>query len=302
MRIVSNTMSTRRTAISSLAGAFSLGTYRYSTSQETQRRDIHLGSAISRRLRFTIQVVNPTSATLQNQTLWMYLPAHVAIGHELLSVDISSEHTIERDKLGHAILKIHWPSLPAFAQRVISVSCSLSIRSSPHQQQPGGAINWLQHERYIEVNDPLVQVLATQLKTSSQLQTVKNIYDWIIRHLTYAGFIADDLGARYALTERKGDCTEFAYLTVALARASGIPARVLGGYVLSQDAAPKADEYHNWAQVWINDQWLVLDPQKQNWLDPKLEYLTFRYVYGEAIHPIGLAHRYKVQGDLSIRT
>lgn len=253
-----------------------------------------------RRLRFTIQITNPKFSVLENQTLWMYLPAQLAVSHELSVVDVSAPHAIEYDRLGHTILKIQWSSIPAFAQRVIRVNCDLRLSETSTLRKLENPAAWLKHERYIEVNDQPIQALAMQLKAANPLKTAQNIYEWLIKNLTYAGYIADDLGAQYALSERKGDCTEYAYLAVALARAAGIPARMIGGFVIDRDAAPKADEYHNWAQVWVNGQWLTLDAQKERWLDPKLEYITFRYFQNESTNDVGTAHRYRVQGDFLV--
>ena len=253
-----------------------------------------------RRLRFTIQVTNPKSFVLENQTLWMYLPTQRAVSHELGAVDVSVVHTLEYDRLGHTILKIHWDSIPAFAQRVIRVNCDLRLRESSTLQKPENQTAWLKHERYIEVNDHQIQALAIQLKAANPLKTAQNIYQWVTKNLTYAGYIADDLGAQYALSERRGDCTEYAYLAVALARAAGIPARMIGGFVVDRDTTPKADEYHNWAQLWVDSQWLTVDAQKERWLDPKLEYITLRYFQNEPTNDVGAAHRYRVHGDVLV--
>jgi transglutaminase-like putative cysteine protease len=288
-------LTSRRHVVAGLAGnALSLWT----GSGATIASEISAsGTAASRKLRFTIQITNPKAVALENQILWMYLPAHVAISHELTALDVSVAHTVEYDRLGHSILKIQWSSIPAFAQRVIRVNCDLKLRDQPSLQKPDGPSAWLKPEQYIEVNDPQIQALAAQLKASDPLKTAQSIYEWIAKNLKYAGYIADDLGAQYALSERRGDCTEYAYLAVALARAVGIPARMIGGFVAERDIAPKADEYHNWAQLWINGKWLLLDAQKERWLDPRLEYITFRYFQNEPTNDIGSAHRYRVKGD-----
>jgi hypothetical protein len=294
-------MNYRRSIIGGLLGIPALSWHGLGLTQVGLLGSNSSAIQVNRKLRFTIQMSNTKAFALERQILWMYLPAQLAVSHELLSVSVSSPYAIEQDRLGHAILRIQWSAVPAFAQRVISVTCELRLRAEANIQKPETLRNWLQHERYIEVNDSQIQALAKQLRSDSHLQTAQNIYEWVANNLTYAGYIADDLGAQYALAERRGDCTEYAYLTVALARASGIPARMIGGFVVERDGTPNADEYHNWAQLWIDDKWLVLDPQKMNWLDPKLQYISFRYFQNEAVHAIGLAHRYRVDGQLSVK-
>jgi hypothetical protein len=56
---------------------------------------------------------------------------------------------------------------------------------------------------------------------------------------------------------REGDCTEHAVLLAALARARGIPARVVIGLVYKADTQSFA--YHMWNELWITDRWVPMD-------------------------------------------
>ncbi|NIL96882.1 MAG: hypothetical protein GTO53_05240 [Planctomycetales bacterium] len=56
---------------------------------------------------------------------------------------------------------------------------------------------------------------------------------------------------------RQGDCTEHAVLLAAMARARGIPARVVVGLVYVP--ALGAFGYHMWNELWIDGAWLPLD-------------------------------------------
>ncbi len=53
-----------------------------------------------------------------------------------------------------------------------------------------------------------------------------------------------------------GDCNEHAVLFAALARAVGLPARVVAG-VVYQDGAFL---YHAWNEVWLGEEWVSVDP------------------------------------------
>jgi transglutaminase-like putative cysteine protease len=60
------------------------------------------------------------------------------------------------------------------------------------------------------------------------------------------------------LKAKAGDCTEHTALTVALARAAGIPARAAGGIVLIPGPKSQAG-YHAWPELWLGE-WVVMDP------------------------------------------
>jgi hypothetical protein len=67
--------------------------------------------------------------------------------------------------------------------------------------------------------------------------------------------------ALQALHSRSGDCTEFALLLAALARAVGLPARVVSGIAYASDFAGKPDAFspHAWVQVWDGRRWISFD-------------------------------------------
>jgi len=58
------------------------------------------------------------------------------------------------------------------------------------------------------------------------------------------------------LQTRAGDCNEHAVLFAALARAVGLPARVVAGLVYADGVFL----YHAWDEVWLGEQWVSVDP------------------------------------------
>ena len=56
------------------------------------------------------------------------------------------------------------------------------------------------------------------------------------------------------LRTRRGDCNEHAVLLAALARAAGIPARVVAGAVYADDGF----YYHAWNELWLGA-WVSAD-------------------------------------------
>jgi transglutaminase-like putative cysteine protease len=53
----------------------------------------------------------------------------------------------------------------------------------------------------------------------------------------------------------EGDCNEHAVLFAALARATGVPARVVAGTVYVDGSFL----YHAWNEVWLGNGWVSLD-------------------------------------------
>ena len=62
--------------------------------------------------------------------------------------------------------------------------------------------------------------------------------------------------AAEALGAGSGDCTEHAVLAAAMARAAGVPSRIVTGVVHFDGSFA----YHMWVEVWTGDGWHALDP------------------------------------------
>jgi transglutaminase-like putative cysteine protease len=256
---------------------------------------------IRRQLRFRLTLVNPHARELRRQTLWLYLPARDTPTQRLLDVAVTAPHELRADPLGHTLLELTFEQFAPLAQKTVDVTADVTLSETPRDTVLADRGAWLGPERFIEADDPRIRSVAAGLERATERETAKAIYDWVARNMTYAGYVADDHGALQALIERTGDCTEYAYLAVALARARGIPARMVGGYVTDRNAAPRPEEYHNWAELHVDGAWRLLDAQKRNWVAPAEQYVAFRFYRAEAINPIGSAHRYKVDGELEVR-
>lgn len=266
-----------------------------------------------RRLRFDIQLHNPGAMPLPPQPLWFCAPLSRTGTQALLSLDSSSPFERHDEWGGHTLLRWMTPALPPHGLRALTLDAVVGLSRAPRAEalEPGA---WLQPERFMESDDPAIAALALTLRRDSPRATVVAVYDWVRSHLAYAGYVADDLGAAQALRERRGDCTEYAYLVVALCRALGLPARAVGGFVVSHDAAPRSTEYHNWAEVHLEGAWRLVDAQKEALFerlasvdqagqgsDQASDHIAFRLIGDRPLGALGQAHRFVTQGPAQVR-
>lgn len=101
-----------------------------------------------------------------------------------------------------------------------------------------------------EIAEKTQGVVAGQ---ATDLQKARAIFEFVRTHVAYQRLGADTKGALYALRNRKGDCTEYAALIVAMSRAAGIPARLNGVMNLQNDNGSVGTDNHNHAEVYLAD-------------------------------------------------
>lgn len=88
---------------------------------------------------------------------------------------------------------------------------------------------------------------------------------YVTRYISNKGMDIGFATATEVAENRGGDCTEHAVLLAAVARASGIPARGVGGLVgvpssfRRNSAGPMDFGFHMWTQVYIDGKWVDID-------------------------------------------
>lgn len=109
----------------------------------------------------------------------------------------------------------------------------------------------------IQSKHPMIQALARELVGEGRQAwpAARAINRWVFRNLDKV--LVDSFTALDALHRRRGECQSHTNLFAALARAAGIPTRVVNGLVYSRQY--KGFLYHAWPEVYVGE-WRALDP------------------------------------------
>ncbi len=125
---------------------------------------------------------------------------------------------------------------------------------------------YLKEQPHWQVSDPEIKQLARELKTP------ETIYNYVVKTLTYDFERVTDrktrLGAKGTLINPSSAvCLEFTDLFVAIARASGIPAREVNGFAYTQNSRQRPlslvkDILHAWPEYYDREKkrWIMVDP------------------------------------------
>ncbi len=259
-------------AVSVLTGAFLL----LSTPEQT------LQYPVERLVKYRFSVTNPTNRLLEKTELWVYAPVRQTPTQRVRIIESSEEFEMKVDALGNQQLHFTIRDLPPFGSQTIAIKAELDLSDQPNPMDTGAAGQFMKEEKYIEVHHPRIRAVAERLHAKDPRETAKAIFDWVSQSINNEAYLRNDHGALYALDQKRGDCTEYMYLYAALSRANGIPARGIAGFVVTDNALLKVDEYHNWVEIYIDGLWRVVDPQRKVFMEKPSNYIAMRILSRKA--------------------
>ncbi|MGD9367205.1 MAG: transglutaminase-like domain-containing protein [Desulfobacteraceae bacterium] len=135
-----------------------------------------------------------------------------------------------------------------------------------------GAAPYLGVTFYIQSDHPKIRKTAALIKgdETNALRLFRKIAMWVFNNIKDKNYKTALATAVETLERRQGDCTEHSVLTVALARAIGIPARIATGLYYTGESFT----YHMWVEALVaEDLWVAVDPSMGQ-IEPDALHLT----------------------------
>ncbi len=149
---------------------------------------------------------------------------------------------------------------------VVNEKIQLKLTPSSQPESLSKLSDYLKEKQYWEVSNKNIKDKAKELKSPY------DIYNFVSNYLTYDySRVASNeprLGAlKTFLNPKSAVCLEFTDLFIALARASGIPAREVDGFAYTQNTKERPlslvkDILHAWPEYYDKDKktWIMVDP------------------------------------------
>jgi len=257
----------------------------------------NLTTGVLKQIKYSFTVQNKTNQLIDDGRLWIHAPVAVNSYQTCLGINSNFPYRLITMEQGNQILEFKISDLPPFATRVIQVEANIFHKEKPDQKVLQNHKKYIRSERFIESEHPDIAGLAKKLKAKNPMETAKNIYDWVSMNIEYAGHIKNNRGALYALKKRRGDCTEFMSLFIALCRANNIPARGIGGYTCRKNCVLDSGEFHNWAEFFINGSWLIADCQKKVFSQNQSDYIAMQIIFNDEKKPMKALSRFRFLGN-----
>lgn len=235
------------------------------TKDEIKKTGVIASFGTVQKYRLTIEypIQNPTSDLMLSSITLPPTTAYQRV--EVVSLDPKPEQ-MQADPDGNSIAKYKInPNDSLTVEGVFDVSISLPDHTKPVELDSLFS-TYLTPQTYWESDFGQIQTLA------SSLQTPKDIYDYVVRTLSYDYQRAQGtpvrMGAKAALSSpSQAVCREFTDLFIALCRAAGIPAREIIGYAYTDDPKLRplladSDILHAWPEYFnpVTKTWVSVDP------------------------------------------
>jgi hypothetical protein len=116
---------------------------------------------------------------------------------------------------------------------------------------------------WVQSDAPAIRELAAIAArgAGSDQEKMRRLRTFVSNYITEHGLDVGYASALEVLDSHQGDCTEYAILLTALARAQGIPARMVTGMVYADRYAGSSRVFlpHAWTQAWVGGRWQSYD-------------------------------------------
>ena len=119
-------------------------------------------------------------------------------------------------------------------------------------------MRYLEPSITVQSHDPIIRRLANSIVAgaASPEERITRILRWLDENIKKAPL--DVFSALDVLQQHEAECQGHAYLYTALARASGVPTRMVNGLAYSKDF--EGFLFHSWAESLIGARWQAVDP------------------------------------------
>jgi transglutaminase-like putative cysteine protease len=266
-------------------------------NKPSRRRPPAAGYTIAKQIQYSYTLQNATNRAIPKAELWAHAPVKQTANQRCVDLTANYPFQLIFDQDGNQVLHFTLEKLAPYASRIITIKADLLVSRSanPIAVEPGAAD--LQPEKHIESDHPAIRRAAAKLQESDAIKTINAVFRWVAGHVRYSGYAARARGALYALEHKKGDCTEYMDLFVALCRANGLPARRVGGYICPESAVLKARDYHNWGEFYEDGTWQIADPQNNVLMQNVGDYIAMRIIRESEDNPLGTHNRFRFKGE-----
>lgn len=134
------------------------------------------------------------------------------------------------------------------------------LQVPPRRELPSDVIDYLFPSRYCE-SDRLETFAHSRFGHSRGGNQVLLMADWVYENFDYVAGASDaTTTATDSFLSRQGVCRDYAHVLISLARAMGVPARMVSVYAPGLNPP----DFHAVVEVWLEGHWHLIDPARMS--------------------------------------
>lgn len=245
---------------------------------DVQMQSGHMEDAVQRQIKYGFSVSNPTNRVVKDIRVRVYAPISEPGVQEVADIKATMPFAAYSGKGNTNELEFGFAELQPYGVKDVWITVTINLHPQRTAGEDAEIKSYLSASQFVEVDDARIASQLTELRAQNELDSLRNVHSWMVENIKDEGYVREDKGAVYALSQRKGDCTEQAYLFMALSRALGVPARGVAGFVQPNDGVVRSRDYHNWAEVLVDGAWRVADPLRDKFLTEEIDYIAMAYL------------------------
>ena len=176
--------------------------------------------------------------------------------------ELTTTEKYTQDNLGNNILTIKKDNprniITYSAESIVTIKERRTLHIPETYTIPDNIKIYLKPAKNIQSTAPEIKALAKELTKDSKtdFERIAKLATWVHENIEYKLSLGtESKDALWTLKNKVGTCDEFSSLFIALARASGYPARYISGHAYGKDGWEK----HAFADVYIG-RWIPVDP------------------------------------------
>ncbi len=228
---------------------------------------------VKRHISYSLILVNSGPRVIPLAETWVDAPNKQAGTQRCQSLTADQPFQIISDNYNNQVLHFAFENLPPYGKIIINIEADVSMGATIPALSFKNLDSYLGNEQFIETSDSRLISQAKKLASENKLKTIENTFNFVSSTLQKSTYSKTAKGALYALLNKRGDCTEFMHLFIALCRINQIPARGVSGYIINRNQRLNPDELHDWSEIYFEGKWRIADPFYQVLFDKENQYL-----------------------------
>ncbi len=241
-------------------------------------------------IMYSFNLKNITSREVGDAKVWVSGPVAFNAYQKNLSIEANQKSKLFRDGNGNQELYFEFGAVPKSSIKHVNVDMQVAFSKKANKTEDMSSDQYLTPEEFVPISNSEIMRISTALKSSSKVETTKNILNWLKSHKesmtsktkdidvtgSDSSFVDEVKEARIemddesnveknsisslsVLNKQDNSASGLLYLYLSLSRSLGIPTRGIVGFEISSGISLSARKATIWAEYYNQGYWNLVN-------------------------------------------